>query len=128
MKFEDKELEAKVDKALDNFKNLVLSQKIDSEEWQHLRHFYAEFYGCTFINNGIRNKRFIPCIDIMPEGYKFGLKKNNNKAVKIQCVETGEIYQSYSDVARAMNCFSGSISNVIDKDKTFNGYHFKKIV
>ena len=46
-------------------------------------------------------------------------KENNNKTVKIQCVETGEIYQSYSDVARAMNCFSGSIAWVVDKDKTY---------
>lgn len=50
-----------------------------------------------------------------------------SKAVKVKCVETGEIFDSMTDAAKSVNRNPGSISSAVKGGTKCGGYHWIKI-
>ena len=53
---------------------------------------------------------------------------NIRKAIKVRCIETGEVYNSYNEAAKAMGINKNSVRNVVSgKQESTKGFHFEAI-
>lgn len=84
----------------------------------------------TLNKNSIINK----IINFINTNYNLNIKTNeikdiirvSSKAQKIICTDTGEIFNSYLDAAKSINCSPPSIGNVCNGTySNIKGYHFK---
>lgn len=74
-----------------------------------------------FVNPKQRN-------NIRFSNYKDSLKKRSNvHRCKVQCIETGEIFDSIVDASAKTGVPQASISRCIIRDVKAKGYSFKKI-
>lgn len=56
------------------------------------------------------------------------VSKRNGNSKKVKCIETGEVFDSVTDAARAMDCARETIRDVCKgKGKTAKGYHWSFI-
>lgn len=54
--------------------------------------------------------------------------KPSARAIKIKCVETGDIFNSYTAAAQWLNGYTSAVKLTIDNpNRTYRGYHFEKI-
>lgn len=76
-------------------------------------------------NNSIANLEWCTCSYNANHAYKTGLRKPP-RMKKVKIVETGDIFNSLSDCARAIG---GSVSGIYDcstgRQETHRGYHFE---
>ena len=53
---------------------------------------------------------------------------NTRKAIKVRCIETGEVYNSYREAERAIGVSDSSISRVVSgKLESVKGFHFEVV-
>ena len=53
---------------------------------------------------------------------------NIRKAIKVRCIETGEVYNSYNEAAKAMGINKNSVRNVVSgKQESTKGLHFEAV-
>lgn len=84
------------------------------------------------LNNQLSNLEWMTNADNVRESFVAGLHKQNHKGGNnkkpVQCVETGEIFESAAAAARAVNIKSkGKIGDAIKNPaKTCGGYHWKR--
>lgn len=77
-------------------------------------------------NNNISNLEWCTPSDNDRHAFDTGLKKN--KGTPIQIVETGEIFESQADCAKAINGKQSNIAHcLLGSRKTHRGYHFQYV-
>lgn len=73
-------------------------------------------------NNRLDNLEWCTGTENMRHAYKHGL---HPKVVAVKCAETGDVFSSVSEAARAVNGKTSSVWRCINgKRKTHRGYHF----
>ena len=85
------------------------------------------------LNNSVDNLEWISRSDNVKHAYQIGLNRpsgggHNKKAIRI--VETGEVYISQEDCAKAINGSTAGVSMVINgkrKTNIYKGYHLEQI-
>ena len=120
----NKEFENKIDEAWNYYYNKLTSEPAgySDKEWNDTKSFYREMYGVTRVTDGINNKDIINEIEPVPEGYRRGTSK-----VTVRCIETGEIYNSLTEAAKANNNSIQNIHNALKNNSATNGLHYKKV-
>ena len=84
------------------------------------------------INNQLNNLEWMTNADNIRESFQAGLHKQNHKGgnnkMPVECVETGEVFDSAAAAARKVNIKSpGKIGDAIkNPTKTCGGYHWKR--
>lgn len=73
------------------------------------------------------------CIhNISTKGYTFCFYENNKKYIqqnlKIQCIETKEIFNSLQQLSKIINVPRSTISKYIKENKNINGKHYIKLI
>ena len=73
-------------------------------------------------NNAVSNLEWISVLDNLNYG-----TRNDRIAKKVRCIETGEVYRSLSDAARAIGYSVANIHHALNSGKTCKGMHWEYV-